>query len=181
MTIPQLEEQLAGAKKHMEVTLEASRHTDNLQELLTAFEAVASAQRALAAAKGVEYAIPHEIGFVPEAAVSEPVLLRSHSSSADDFDDTPHRRARKLRCVFERKAFRNRARTSLSMNGILNRRCNRSAAKVRQQLLRFACSSNVEIAHHRHLRSLLIGRKLSMSPPERIRRLARSRIRACRD
>ena len=77
MKIPQLEEQLTRAKNHLAWILEAGRKADKLQESLDAFEAVASAQRALAAAKGEEYAIPHDIGFMPEAAVSEPVLLQN--------------------------------------------------------------------------------------------------------
>ncbi len=77
MSIPQLEERLTEARNHLARTLEAGRKMDKLQECLAAFEAVASAQRALAAAKGEEYAIPHDIGFMPEAAVSEPVLLQN--------------------------------------------------------------------------------------------------------
>ena len=73
MGIPELETKLTAAKEHLAQILKAG----NLHESLVAFEAVASAQRALAAAKGEEYAIPYDIGFVPEAAVSEPVLLQT--------------------------------------------------------------------------------------------------------
>jgi hypothetical protein len=75
--IPHLEEQLASAKEHLAQVLHAGCSADKLQESLAAFEAVASAQRALAAAKGEEYAVPYDLGFLPEAAVSEPVLLQN--------------------------------------------------------------------------------------------------------
>ncbi len=75
--IPWLEKQLAEAKSHLRQVLEAGVKTDKLKESLAAYEAVASAQRALAAAKGEEYAVPLYIGFLPEAAVSEPVLLQN--------------------------------------------------------------------------------------------------------
>src|SRR5262245_61495513 len=77
MDIPQLEEQLASAKEHLAQLLHAGVSLNKLQESLAAFEAVASAQRALAAAKGEEYAVPYDLGFLPEAAVSEPVLLQN--------------------------------------------------------------------------------------------------------
>lgn len=81
MEIRDLEEQLASAKKQLEQVLHACRTTDMLQESGTAFEAVASAQRALAAAKGEDYAVPYDIGFVPEAAVSEAVLLQTDDAA----------------------------------------------------------------------------------------------------
>src|SRR5262249_47171776 len=77
MDIAHLEEQLASARKHLAQVLHAGRSADKSQKSLAAFEAVASAQRALAAAKGEEYAVPYDLGFVPEAAVSAPVLLQN--------------------------------------------------------------------------------------------------------
>jgi hypothetical protein len=81
MDIPNLEEQLASAQKQLAQLLHAGRSVDKLQKSFAAFEAVASAQRALAAAKGEEYAVPYDLGFVPEAAVSEPVLLQTDSGA----------------------------------------------------------------------------------------------------
>src|SRR5262245_12821849 len=75
--ITHLEEQLARATDHLARVSEASRTTDNLDELSAAFNAVAAVQRLLAAAKGEEYAALIDIGFVPESAVSEPVLLQT--------------------------------------------------------------------------------------------------------
>jgi len=85
MNIPQLEEQLVLAKSHLTQILEAGRKSDKFKESLVAFEAVASAQRNLAAAKGEEYAKPHNIGFVPEAAVPEPVLLQTEYAAVITF------------------------------------------------------------------------------------------------
>jgi hypothetical protein len=48
-----------------------------LDELRAAFDAVSHAQRELARSRGEEYAIPVPIGFVPESAVSGPLLLQS--------------------------------------------------------------------------------------------------------
>ena len=77
MDIRHLEEQLAKARMHLEQVLKADRE---MREILVASEAVASAQRALAAAKGEAYAVRHDIGFLPEAAVSGPVLLQSEDA-----------------------------------------------------------------------------------------------------
>src|SRR4051794_7393571 len=74
MSIPELQEQLALAQEHRKQVLNSGA---KLHEALAAFEAVASAQRALAAAKGEEYAVPHDIGFEPEAAMSEGLLLQT--------------------------------------------------------------------------------------------------------
>jgi hypothetical protein len=75
MNISEFEKQLADAKEHL-----ARVRADNCKtvlETIHAFEAVDSAQRTLAAAKGEEYAALLDIGFVPETAVSEPVLLQT--------------------------------------------------------------------------------------------------------
>lgn len=79
--ISDLEKQLVLAKERLAQVLKAGIKTDKLQESLAAFDAVASAQRNLAAAKGEEYAVPYDIGFVPEAALSEPVLLQTDDSA----------------------------------------------------------------------------------------------------
>ena len=74
MSIASFEKQLAEARANLE-RLRASRAS--LAETLSAFEAISQAQRKLAAARGEEHAIPYDIGFVPEAAASEPVLLQT--------------------------------------------------------------------------------------------------------
>ena len=81
MDIPQLEEQLIEAKEILARVLETANRMGHLPEIVVAFETVASAQRALAAAKGEEYAMPYDIGFVPEAAVSEPVVLQTDNAT----------------------------------------------------------------------------------------------------
>jgi hypothetical protein len=88
MNILQLEGQLIAAKKNLARILEAGINTDKLQETLEAFEVVASAQRALAAAKGEEYAIPYNIGFLPEAAASEPVIIQTDFATILTFSAT---------------------------------------------------------------------------------------------
>src|SRR5579859_6219810 len=80
MDISKLEEELANAKRHLAQTLEAGRAARKLLATLADFEAVVSTQRNLAAAKAEEYAVPLDIGFVPEAAVSEPVLLQTEDA-----------------------------------------------------------------------------------------------------
>ncbi|EEF60707.1 hypothetical protein [Pedosphaera parvula] len=74
--ISALQKQLESAQQHLKQALDKSRAKLNVN-LGEAFEAVTSAQVALAAAKGEEYAVPLDIGFLPEAAVSEPVLLQT--------------------------------------------------------------------------------------------------------
>ena len=85
MNTPELEKELATAKERLAQVLKAGIKTDKLQESLAAFEAVASAQRALAAAKGEDYAVPLDIGFMPEAGASEPVLLQTDYSAVLTF------------------------------------------------------------------------------------------------
>lgn len=78
MTIEELEKQLAEATEYVKQVL-ARRWT--MKELGAAFEREAEAQRVLAAVKGDEYARPFDIGFVPEAAVSEPAFFQTERSS----------------------------------------------------------------------------------------------------
>lgn len=85
MEIHDLEQQLASAQEHLAKVRNAGLATAGEQETLNAFEAVTLAQRALAAAKGEEYAVPYDIGFVPEAAVSEAVLLQTEDGAVLSF------------------------------------------------------------------------------------------------
>ena len=85
MEIHDLEQQLASAQAHLKKVLKAGLDPNRLQVHFDAFEAVASAQRALAAAKGEEYAVPYDIGFEPEAAVSEAVLLQTEDGAVLSF------------------------------------------------------------------------------------------------
>jgi hypothetical protein len=78
MNIPDLQKQLTSAQEHLKKVLNSGA---GLHDSLAAFEAVTSAQRNLAAAKGEDYAVPHEIDFVPEAAVSEPVLIQTDNTT----------------------------------------------------------------------------------------------------
>ena len=68
MTISELEQQLALAEERLQQLIQSP--TKGLNESLAAFESVAAAQRELAAAKGEPFAMPHDLGFTPEAAVS---------------------------------------------------------------------------------------------------------------
>ena len=73
MNTAELEQQLKEAELHVQdVVARAS-----LAESLAACERLAEAQRSLAAAKGEDYAVPIDIGFVPEAAVSGGVLIQT--------------------------------------------------------------------------------------------------------
>jgi hypothetical protein len=74
MNISELEEKVLAAKGKVKAVMEAR---GNSSERLAAFESLEVAQRELAAAKGEPYAVPYDIGFKPEAAVSEPVLLQT--------------------------------------------------------------------------------------------------------
>ena len=82
MSISELEKQLVSTQQNLKQVLDSAA---NLHEKLAAFESVASAQRALAAAKGDEYAVPHDIGFEPEAAVSEALLLQTEHAAIFTF------------------------------------------------------------------------------------------------
>jgi len=78
MSISELENQLASAQERVK---ELMGPKATLEEKLAAFDVLALAQRALAAAKGDEHAVPYDIGFKPEAAVSEPVILQTDNST----------------------------------------------------------------------------------------------------
>jgi hypothetical protein len=57
-----------------------------LSEYLAAHDRVLDAERALAAATGDQYAVPLNLGFLPEAAVSGPVVLQSDTSTVLTFN-----------------------------------------------------------------------------------------------
>ena len=78
MNIEKLEEELVKASKQLR-EVQAERGSTARQ--LDAFDRLAKAQRALAKAKGEEYAAPYDIGFVPEAAVSEPAFFQTERAS----------------------------------------------------------------------------------------------------
>jgi hypothetical protein len=76
------EQQLRDALTARDTSLAQGRVEEGL------FAAVSAAQRALAAAKGEEYAVPFDIGVVPEAAVSEAMLLQTEDSAVLTFSGT---------------------------------------------------------------------------------------------
>ena len=76
MDIPELEQQLVETQEHLR-ELQGVRGRPIFEELRDAFDRLAKAQRALASARSEEYAVPYDIGFTPEAAVSGPVLLQT--------------------------------------------------------------------------------------------------------
>jgi len=78
MDIKDLEKELALANERVKKG-QAARESN--AKRLDAFDRLAKAQRALAAAKGDEYAVPFDIGFVPEAAVSEPAFFQTERAS----------------------------------------------------------------------------------------------------
>src|SRR5437868_6494746 len=80
MALPELEQQLVSAHEQLRIAEEnfkIGKGEDVLKAVLKAYESVATAQRALAAAKGEEHAVPYDIGFRPESAVSGPVVLQT--------------------------------------------------------------------------------------------------------
>jgi hypothetical protein len=77
-----LQKQLAEAKENYRVVIQrGSTSRVPLSEYLSAGEKVLEAERALAAATGDQYAVPMELGYAPEAAVSAPMLLQTDSST----------------------------------------------------------------------------------------------------
>lgn len=71
MSIDDLQRELQLAKQR------AARREGSIHEQVAAYEAVSECQRALAAAQGLDYAVKIDMGCLPEAAVSGPVLLQS--------------------------------------------------------------------------------------------------------
>lgn len=79
MNLDALERQLRDAEAR------ATTYRGDVQEFLAAHEAVAEAQRNLAAAKGLPYAKRIDIGVVPEASVSEARLMQSEDGAVLSF------------------------------------------------------------------------------------------------
>jgi hypothetical protein len=70
MSIEELEQRLRLAQER------ARKNSGTIQERLAALDAVSDAQRDLAAAKGLPFARPLDIGVFPEAGVSEARLVQ---------------------------------------------------------------------------------------------------------
>jgi hypothetical protein len=78
MNISDLEKQLQSAQDRLQKVLKTQKsRSGSARDAMQVSDDVAAAKRALAAAMGEEYAVPYNIGFVPEAAVSGPVLLQT--------------------------------------------------------------------------------------------------------
>lgn len=59
----------------------ATKPEGSLQDQMAAYEAVSEAQRALAQAQALDHAVPIDVGCIPEAAVSGPVLLQTDDAA----------------------------------------------------------------------------------------------------
>lgn len=77
MNLSELEARLALAELKLQQHLQ-SRRGDS-KEFWSLSESVKVAEREFAAAKGEPYAVPYEIGFTPESAVPEPVVLQTET------------------------------------------------------------------------------------------------------
>lgn len=77
MTIPELEAALERAREHQQKFVEEGTVKGSLKELIAANEAVLRAERALAAAKGEEYASPLELPVRWNTGAPSPHLLQS--------------------------------------------------------------------------------------------------------
>jgi hypothetical protein len=73
----ELESGLAEAKKRLAEILNAGPKPANLHEISAAQDAVAAAQRSLAAARGQERAVPLDIGFELSSTAASPLLLQT--------------------------------------------------------------------------------------------------------
>jgi hypothetical protein len=76
MDINELIQHLELAREQLQDQLR-SFGSHNMREVHKASQKVEEAERALAAARGEEYAQPYDIGFVPEAAVTLPIVLQT--------------------------------------------------------------------------------------------------------
>ncbi len=74
MGVEDFEKQLAQAEARLKAAQGKRRIAP---EYRAAYHQVVVAQRALAAARGEEHAVPYDLGFVPEAAVSEPTFFQT--------------------------------------------------------------------------------------------------------
>ena len=91
---PELEAAIAAARAHVDDmnergTRAGSGITNEIR--IAGYEALANAQRALAAARGEQYAIELDLGFKPEAAVSGAALIQSEYSAVLMFNTTKGR------------------------------------------------------------------------------------------
>jgi hypothetical protein len=78
VTIHQLQQQLADAREAVRSLATRGRTSRiPLTDYMSADEIVLKAERALASASGDQYAIPLNLGFYPEAAVSGSLLLQN--------------------------------------------------------------------------------------------------------
>jgi hypothetical protein len=84
MDISALEKQLAAAQEQYKQLVQRLG-PGTLGEAIRAGKLMAKAQGELAEAKGEENAIPYDIGFVPEAAVSEAVVLQTEYATVLTF------------------------------------------------------------------------------------------------
>src|SRR5688572_5489508 len=77
MNVEQLEFNLQKAREQLHVVIgQVKLSAETFAQYIAAHEAVYQAERTLAAAQGLEYATPLDLGFEPEAAISGPVLLQ---------------------------------------------------------------------------------------------------------
>jgi hypothetical protein len=77
VTIPELEATLEKARERQRKLVEKGTLKGSLRELTSASEAVPQAERALAAAKGEEYALPLEFPVRWDTGAPLPHLLQS--------------------------------------------------------------------------------------------------------
>jgi hypothetical protein len=89
MDIAKLEEEVEKIKNAITATVKARRAD------LAPFKVLIEAQRRLAAAKGEAYAIPYDIGFKPEAAYPNPILLATDQQTVLTFTAKRKSRDRK--------------------------------------------------------------------------------------
>jgi hypothetical protein len=77
-TTDRFQQQLSSANEDYRFLLARGRSSHiPLAEYSAAHERVLKAERALAAARGDQYAVPLDLGFSPEAAVSAPVVIQN--------------------------------------------------------------------------------------------------------
>lgn len=82
-TVPELERRLEDARAADRDLSERGRTSSiPLSKYLAAAEEVLEAERALASARGEQHAVPFDLGFLPQSAVPEPLLLQNETSTA---------------------------------------------------------------------------------------------------
>src|SRR5437588_5445874 len=86
-TREQFQQQLSEAKEAYRSLLVRGRSSHiPLSEYSSAHERVLAAERAFAAATGDQYAMPVDLGFLPEAAVSAPLVIQNDSCTVLTFN-----------------------------------------------------------------------------------------------